>query len=54
MRILMINKFLYPKGGAETYVLKLGKYFREQGHNVQYFGMEHKERCVGNAVNAYT
>lgn len=24
------------------------------GHVVQYFGMEHKGRCVGNRVNAYT
>ena len=23
MKILLINKFLYPKGGAETYVFKL-------------------------------
>ena len=25
-----------------------------QGHQVQYFGMEHEGRCVGNRVNAYT
>lgn len=24
------------------------------GHEVQYFGMEHEGRCVGNRVNAYT
>ena len=24
MKILLINKFLYPKGGAENYLLKLG------------------------------
>ena len=54
MRILMINKFLYPKGGSETYMFKLGEYLQRQGHEVQYFGMEHKGRCVGNRVNAYT
>lgn len=54
MRILMINKFLYPNGGSETYIFKLGEYLQAQGHEVQYFGMEHKGRCVGNAVNAYT
>jgi glycosyltransferase involved in cell wall biosynthesis len=54
MRILMINKFLYPNGGSETYVFKLGEYLISQGHEVQYFGMEHEGRCVGNAVNAYT
>ena len=54
MKILMINKFLYPNGGSETYLFKLGKCLMEQGHEVQYFGMEHEGRCVGNAVNAYT
>lgn len=54
MKVLMINKFLYPNGGSETYIFKLGDYLKSQGHEVQYFGMEHKGRCVGNAVNAYT
>ena len=54
MKILMINKFLYPNGGSETYIFKLGDYLKSQGHEVQYFGMEHDGRCVGNAVNAYT
>lgn len=54
MRILMINKFLYPNGGSETYIFKLGDYLKSKGHDVQYFGMEHKGRCVGNNVNAYT
>lgn len=54
MKILMINKFLYPNGGSETYIFELGKYLEECGHEVQYFGMEHKERCVGNSINVYT
>ena len=54
MRILMINKFLYPNGGSETYIFKLGDYLKAQGHEVQFFGMEHEGRCVGNRVNAYT
>lgn len=54
MRILMINKFLYPNGGSETYIFKLGEYLQSQGHEVQFFGMEHEGRCVGNRVNAYT
>lgn len=54
MRILIVNKFLYPNGGSETYIFKLGDYLKSQGHEVQYFGMEHEKRCVGNAVNAYT
>lgn len=54
MRILMINKFLFPNGGSETYIFKLGEYLQKKGHEVQYFGMEHKGRCVGNRVDAYT
>lgn len=54
MKVLMINKFLHPNGGSETYIFKLGKYLKEHGHEVQYFGMEHEGRCAGNAVNAYT
>lgn len=54
MKILMINKFLHPNGGSETYIFKLGNYLQSQGHEVQYFGMEHEGRIVGNAVDAYT
>lgn len=54
MKILMINKFLHPNGGSETYIFKLGAYLQSMGHEVQYFGMEHEGRCVGNRVNAYT
>lgn len=54
MKVLMINKFLHPNGGSETYIFKLGEYLTAQGHEVQYFGMEHEGRCVGNRVNAYT
>lgn len=54
MKVLMINKFLYPNGGSETYIFKLGKYLEKKGHEVQFFGMEHEGRCVGNRVNAYT
>lgn len=54
MKVLMINKFLHPNGGSETYILKLGAYLQAQGHEVEYFGMEHEKRCVGNSVEAYT
>ena len=54
MKVLMINKFLYANGGSETYIFKLGEVLKQHGHEVQYFGMEHEGRCVGNRVNAYT
>ena len=34
MKVLLVNKFLYPKGGSETYVLKLGQILRDRGHEV--------------------
>jgi len=54
MKILMVNKFLYPNGGSETYIFKLSNYLQSIGHEVQYFGMEHEKRTVGNRIDAYT
>ena len=54
MKILLINKFLYPNGGSETYIFKLGQQLIDMGHEVQYFGMEHEGRVVGNRAEAYT
>lgn len=53
MRILLINKFLYPKGGSETYVFKLGQELERKGHEVQYFGMYDEKNIVGNTANSY-
>ena len=54
MRILLVNKFLYEKGGAETYVLSLGNYFKSIGHEVQFFGMKHERNVAGNDWNLIT
>ena len=54
MKILLVNKFLYPNGGSETYIFELGKELVRQGYEVQYFGMEHEGRVVGNHANSYT
>lgn len=50
----MVNKFLYPAGGAETYMFKLGKHLEKLGNEVQYFGMDSESRCVSNRINCYT
>lgn len=50
----MVNKFLYPNGGSETYMFKLGKELSDRGHRVEYFGMQHPDNCVSNSVSAYT
>ncbi len=54
MKILMVNKFLYPNGGSETYIFKIGEELQRLGHEVQYFGMEHERRVVGNQADSYT
>ena len=53
MKILLVNKFLYPKGGAETYILKLGDILRSRGHAVQYFGLANEKNTVGNHADSY-
>ena len=54
MKILLVNKYLYRKGGAETYFIKLGEYLKSLGNEVEYFGMADERNCVGNRVEAYT
>lgn len=52
MKILLVNKFLYPKGGAENYTLNLGQLLREKGHEVEYFGMADERNVAGNRLGA--
>lgn len=54
MKVLMVNKFLFPNGGSETYIFEIGKQLQKLGHEVQYFGMEHEGRIVGNHAESYT
>lgn len=53
-KILMVNKFLYYKGGAETYALKIGEELKKNGYEIQYFGMDSEKNIVGNELNLYT
>jgi glycosyltransferase involved in cell wall biosynthesis len=53
MKVLLVNKFLYRKGGAETYVLNLGKILTDNGHTVEYFGTENQKNTVGNKSGLY-
>ena len=54
MKILMVNKFLSPVGGAETYMITLGKALEKLGNEVQFFGMDSEDRQVGNNAEIYT
>lgn len=39
MRILFVNKFLYRKGGSETYLFDVAEALRGMGHEVGFFSM---------------
>jgi glycosyltransferase involved in cell wall biosynthesis len=41
VRILHVNKFLYRRGGAESYMLDLAALQRGAGHQVEFFAMAH-------------
>lgn len=53
MKVLLVNKFLYPKGGSETYIFKLGEILTSYGHKVEYFGLENPQNIVGNSADSY-
>ena len=40
MKILLVNKFHYLKGGSEKYYFELGQLLKNHGHEVAYFSME--------------
>lgn len=54
MKILMVNKFLYPRGGCETYMLQLAEELKSKGHEVEFFGMYDENNTVGNSLGLYT
>ena len=53
MKILLVNKFLYPKGGSETYIFNLGNVLSSKGHTVEYFGLQNEKNTVGNSADSY-
>lgn len=43
MKILLVNKFLYPRGGDCIHTLNLGRMLREAGHTVRFYTMDYPE-----------
>ncbi len=41
MKIILVNKFYYRRGGAESYLLDLEKKLLAEGHDVAVFSMHH-------------
>lgn len=52
MRILLVNKFHYLKGGSEKYYFELAELLRENGHEVAFFSME-DERNIKTGCKEY-
>ena len=51
-RILIANKFYYPRGGDCVVAMNLERLLREQGHEVAVFAMQHPEN-VDSGWNGY-
>lgn len=44
MKVLLVNKFHYRKGGSETYYFTLAEALRARGHEVVFFAMKDGEK----------
>lgn len=44
MKVLLVNKFHYRKGGSETYYFTLAQALRARGHQVIFFAMKDEEK----------
>lgn len=43
MKILLVNKFYYPRGGDCIYTLELEKLLKSKGHEIACFSMQHSQ-----------
>ena len=49
MKILLVNKFHWNKGGSEKYYFELGQLLKQHGHEVAYFSMEDEKNIKTGA-----
>ena len=52
MKILLVNKFHYLKGGSEKYYFELAELLKKHGHEVAFFSME-DEKNIHTGREAY-
>jgi len=52
MKILQVNKFFYPKGGAEYVFFDTVRVFEKMGHRISFFSM-HQENNLSSAYEKY-
>lgn len=48
MKILLVNKYWYIRGGAERVVFDTKKVLEDTGHEVEIFGMRHEKNIIEN------
>ncbi|MFR1325153.1 MAG: glycosyltransferase [Bacteroides cellulosilyticus] len=48
LKILIVSKFLYARGGAEVYAMNLGEMLQKQEHEVCFFSMHHPQNIHVN------
>lgn len=53
MKILQVNKFLYPKGGSESYMFELSKALNSAGHEVRFWGMEDSRNIIDDTDKCF-
>ena len=48
MKILLVNKYFYVRGGSETYFFGLAELLKKAGHEVIFFAMQDEKNlpCV--------
>lgn len=53
MKILMVNKFYFIKGGSERYYFELSKILKEYGHEIIPFAMKHPDNFKSDYNNCF-
>lgn len=53
MKVLLVNKFHYRKGGSETYYFTLADALKSRGHEVVFFAMQDEEKNLPCAQSEY-
>ena len=53
MKILQVNKFLYLKGGSETYMFELSNALKERGHEIDFWGMEDEKNIIEDTYGSF-
>lgn len=53
MKLLFINKYLYPKGGSETYMFQLAELLKANGYECEFWGMSDEKNIVCDTYNCF-